>query len=170
MVLNLEFSPPHGSYSQEQRIAISRESDTSVCVSVLRLRNPRSLPKCFDTDSRRNCAMVPHSNSHNGTCEGSSSEGTANLQQESRVAWDSNHPPGLSWPHIHILLVRHIPRQFKPFEIDNLVKCCDKYMCSPTRYTIFLYNWVYSQISLLYSVSDLTGPSSGASKLRERIW
>jgi hypothetical protein len=41
---------------------------------------------------------------------------------------------------------------------------------SPPRYIIFLYDWVYSQISLLYSVSDLTGPSSGASNLHERIW
>jgi hypothetical protein len=30
------------------------------------------------------------------------------------------------------------------------------------RYTILLYNRIYSRISALYSVSDLTGPSSGA--------
>jgi hypothetical protein len=38
------------------------------------------------------------------------------------------------------------------------------------RYTILLYNRVYSQIGVLYNVSDLMGPSSGASKPRVRVW
>jgi hypothetical protein len=38
------------------------------------------------------------------------------------------------------------------------------------RYTILLYNRVYSRINALYNVSDLTGPSSGASKLFVRVW
>ena len=36
------------------------------------------------------------------------------------------------------------------------------YICSPTRYTEFFNEWVYSSRMLARHVSDLTGPSSGA--------
>jgi hypothetical protein len=56
--------------------------------------------------------------------------------------------------------------------LDNVVRTVYHfalYMQS-NRYTILLYNRVYSQMSLLYNVSDLMGPPSGASfKLYERI-
>jgi hypothetical protein len=55
---------------------------------------------------------------------------------------------------------------FKKYKSNKTNRC----ICSPTRYTVLLYNRVYSQINVLCSVSDLMVSSSGASKLRVWVW
>jgi hypothetical protein len=64
---------------------------------------------------------------------------------------------------------KHVELQ-KDCRINTYRKFILLCICSPTRYTMFLWLSLFTRLYLLNSVSDLTGPSSGASfKLYERI-